>query len=174
MKIVPKASKEIKKADILLRWADYERGENNNKNVTLLKSEWFVWDTIINSPDLELVQRIKDNTSYIDKLVKKALDARNKEWRQETDRLIYWQHRLYVPQSNKLREDIIKMHYGNILAGHSGYYKTLELINHNYWWPCITKQIQTYIIGCNACQRTKAHHKRKYALLNPNKIFSAL
>ena len=43
----------------------------------------------MNSLDLELVQRIKDNTSYINKSVKKALDIRNKEWRQEMDRLIY-------------------------------------------------------------------------------------
>ena len=86
----------------------------------------------MNSPDLELVQRIKDNASHIDKSVKKALDAGNKEWRQKVDRLIYWQYRLYVPQSNKLREDIIKIHYNNILAGHPGCYKTLELINCNY------------------------------------------
>ena len=51
----------------------------------------------MSSLDLELVQKIKDNTSYIDKSVKKALDARNKEWRQEVNGLIYWQHRLYVP-----------------------------------------------------------------------------
>ena len=71
----------MKKADILSRQADYERRENDNKNVTLLKPEWFVQDTTMNSPDLELVQRIKDNTSHIDKSVKKALDAGNKEWR---------------------------------------------------------------------------------------------
>ena len=81
-----------------------------------MKPEWFVQDTIMNSPDLELVQKIKDNTSHIDKLVKKALDTGNKEWRQEADGLIYWQHRLYVPQSNKLRENIIKIHYDDILA----------------------------------------------------------
>ena len=127
----------------------------------------------MNSPDLELVQRIKDNASYIDKLVKKALDTENKEWRQEADGLNYWQHRLYVPQSNRLREDIIKIYHDDILARHSGHYKTLELINHNYWWLCIAKQIQIYIMGCNACQRTKTHRKRKHALLNPNKILSA-
>ena len=69
----------MKKADILSRQVDHERGENNNKNVTLSKPEWFVRDTTMNSPDLELVQRIKDNASYIDKSVKKALDARNKK-----------------------------------------------------------------------------------------------
>ena len=87
----------MKKANILLRQADHEKEKNDNKNVTLLKPEWFVQDTTMNSPNLELVQRIKDNTSYIDKSVKKALDARNKEWRQEVNELIYWQHRLYVP-----------------------------------------------------------------------------
>ena len=86
----------------------------------------------MNSPDLELVQRIKNNASHIDKSVKKALDAGNKEWRQEADGLIYWQHRLYISQSNKLKENIIKIHYDNILAGHPGHHKTLELINHNY------------------------------------------
>ena len=86
----------------------------------------------MNSLNLELVQRIKDNASYIDKLVKKALDTRNKEWRQKTNRLIYWQYRLYVPQSNKLREDIIKIHHDDILTRHLGHYKTLKLINCNY------------------------------------------
>ena len=122
----------MKKANILSRWADHKRGENDNKNVTLLKSKWFVWDTTMNFLDLELVQRIKDNASCIDKSVKKALDAGNKEWRQEMDRLIYWQHRLYIPQSNKLKEDIIKIHYDDILTRHPGCYKTLELINYNY------------------------------------------
>ena len=84
----------------------------------------------MNSLDLELVQKIKDNTSHIDKSVKKALDAGNKEWRQEANGLIYWQHKLYVLQSNKLREDIIKIHHNNILAEYPGCYKTLELINY--------------------------------------------
>ena len=116
----------MKKANILSRQADYERGENDNKNITLLKPEWFIQEITMNSLDLELVQRIKDNASRIDKLVKKALDIGNKEWRQEVDRLIYWQHRLYVPQSNKLREDIIKIHHDDILAGYPECYNTLE------------------------------------------------
>ena len=42
LKIVLKAGKEMKKADILSRQMDHEREKNNNKNVTLLKPEWFV------------------------------------------------------------------------------------------------------------------------------------
>ena len=43
----------------------------------------------MNFLNLKLVQKIKDNASCIDKLVKKALDTRNKKWRQEADGLIY-------------------------------------------------------------------------------------
>ena len=39
LKIIPKAGKKIKKANILLKQANYEKGENDNKNVTLLKPE---------------------------------------------------------------------------------------------------------------------------------------
>ena len=65
------------------------------------------------------------------------------------------------------------MHYDNILAKHFGHHKTLELINCNYWWPYIAKQIQTYIMRYDACQRTKAHCERKHTPLNPNEIPSA-
>ena len=62
-----------------------------------MKPGWFVQDITMNSLDLELVQRIKDNASHIDKSVKKALDTGNKEWRQKVDGLIYWQYKLYIP-----------------------------------------------------------------------------
>ena len=38
---------------------------------------------------------------------------------------------IYISQSNKLREDIIKMHYDNILARHLEHYKTLEFLYNN-------------------------------------------
>ena len=50
---------------------------------------------------------------------------------------------IYVPQSNKLREDIIKIHYNNILAKHSRHYKILELINCNYW---LLKKTLSFVI----------------------------
>ena len=45
----------MKKADILSKQINYKRRENNNKNITLLKPEWFIQDITMNSLDLELV-----------------------------------------------------------------------------------------------------------------------
>ena len=131
----------MKKANILLRQADHKRKKNDNKNITLLKPEQFIQDITINSLDLELVQRIKNDASYINKLVKKALDTKNKKQRQEVNKLIYQQYKLYISQNNKLREDIIIIHHNGILAKHSRCHKTLELINYNHQWLCIAKQI---------------------------------
>ena len=79
MQIIPKARKEIKKADLLSRRADHERGENDNKNVILLKPDWFIHEITMESLDTNLVQRVKDSHRQVDKLVKKALDTKNKE-----------------------------------------------------------------------------------------------
>ena len=170
LRIVPKAGKEMKKADLLSRRADHERGENDNKNVTLLKPEWFIHDVTIESLDTNLVQRIKDSRKPMDKSVKKALDTGNKEWRREDEGLVFWEHRLYVPRDAKLREDIIRVHHDDPLAGHPGRHKTHELITRSYWWPGISAQVRMYVSGCEACQRTKAHRERKHAPLNPNEI----
>ena len=42
LKIILKAGKKIKKADILSKQTDYEKKKNNNKNVTLLKLKQFI------------------------------------------------------------------------------------------------------------------------------------
>ena len=41
-----KPSKQMTKADLLLRQASYERGENNNKNLVLFDNSLFTPDTI--------------------------------------------------------------------------------------------------------------------------------
>ena len=61
-------------------------------------------------------------------------------------------------------------YYNNPLTGHPGQHKTHKLITQSYWWPGISAQVCTYISGCKACQRTKAHRERKHAPLNPNEI----
>ena len=43
--------------------------------------------------------------------------------------------RLYVPESNLLRMEVIQKHHDFPVAGHPGYKKTLDLLQHNYYWP---------------------------------------
>jgi hypothetical protein len=61
-------------------------------------------------------------------------------------------------------------HHDSIAAGHPGWYKTQELITHNYWWPYIQSDIRKYVNGCETCQRTKVHHQKPKSPLHPNEV----
>ncbi len=51
------------------------------------------------------------------------------------DGLIYYDHRIYIPQDHALRGEIIAASHDHITVGHPGIEKTKELILQEYWWP---------------------------------------
>ena len=161
------------KVDILSRWADHNRGENDNEDITMLKLEWFRQIEIdVTAKDGEFIKRTKKLTGEewrIDRVVEKALLNKEKEWAREGE-LITWQNHIYIPKDRTLREDIIRTHHDSWLAGHSGRYKTQELITRNYWWPYIQSDIRWYIDGCQLCQKMKTRKGKIHAPLQPNAI----
>jgi len=44
------------------------------------------------------------------------------------------------------------------------------LVTRNYWWPGITKEVERYVDGCNACQRYKNQNEASAGKLMPNAI----
>ena len=63
--------------------------------------------------------------------------------------------KVYVLKDEELRAEIIQWHYDVPVAGHGGWWKTVELVTRNYWWPGVTRDIGRYVKGCNLCQRMK-------------------
>jgi len=45
-----------------------------------------------------------------------------------------------------------------------------ELVTRNYWWPEVTKEVEKYMNGCDACQRYKNRSKVPVEKLMPNAI----
>ena len=58
-------------------------------------------------------------------------------------------------KDEKLRIEIIQLHYNIPAAGHDGRWKMTELVTRNYWWPEITQNIKKYVDSCDMCQRIK-------------------
>ena len=75
--------------------------------------------------------------------------------------------RLYVPKSNLLQMEVIQKHHDSPVAGHPGYKKTLDLLQHNYYWPGMATTVKEYVARCNTCQRFKGSNAAPAGLLHP-------
>ena len=167
--LVHKPGALMKKADILSRLAQLESGEQDNLQVTLLPERVFAKAAVVFDPDPQNLDKIRSKHSKQDPSVTKALRGHLPGWR-ESDQIITFQDRIYIPKDEALRGEVIKAHHDHPSAGHPGHYKTLELVSRNYYWPSMSREIKGYVEGCDACQRTKSSRQRAAAPLHPHDV----
>jgi len=78
--------------------------------------------------------------------------------------------KVYVPRDEKLRVEVIRLHYDTPVEGHGGQWKTTELVTRNFWWPRVSREVKQYVEGCDACQRNKNRTQAPAGKLMPNSI----
>jgi transposase InsO family protein len=160
--------KAHKIADFLTRGSHYDKGDDDNQDIVLLKPEIFFRRLEVESEE-DIVKEISQKSQLRDESVKKQLLRKDPDF-QEEGLLVSYRGLIYVPMDRSLRERIIAAHHDSILGGHAGRAKTTELIQRTYWWPSMIGQIGRYIAGCEACQRTKPRVGAPHATLQPNEI----
>ena len=75
----------------------------------------------------------------------------------EEDGLYHKDYRLVVPDSGRLRAEIMVEEHDTPYGGHQGRDRTIERIGRMFWWPTINKDIETFVKTCHACQIGRAH-----------------
>jgi hypothetical protein len=131
-----------------LRRIDFKAGiENDNSDVTLLPERLFRdMGNCICSININLKEKIKATKAFDDSVtwaVDQLLNGMRptlvpKEWKVE-DGLVSYDGKVYVPKDEGLRKEVVALHHDSPTSGHPGLWKTLELLQRNYWWPGITK-----------------------------------
>ncbi|KAK9395706.1 hypothetical protein NXF25_019067 [Crotalus adamanteus] len=79
------------------------------------------------------------------------------------DGLAWHGSKLYVPQT--LRSRVFHRCQNSKQAGHYGFLKTLHLARHQFWWPQMRTDVETYVRGCPVCATSKPHTGKPLGLL---------
>jgi len=134
-----------------------------------------VAEVIIEGVDLlEKIRKLEAKDDEVIKAVEEMKQAgvkmlRDKEWREE-NRLMLRDGKVHVPKDEKMRAEVIWLHYDTPVGGHGGQWKTTELVTRNFWWPGVIKEVKKYIEKCNICQRNKNRTEAPTGKLMPNAV----
>jgi len=153
------------KPDALSRRANHGNGASNNDNVVLLQPEFLAVCALEGVELTGMEQKIlsnickgNQNGDQEEPIAKAAQELRcsangtvhSSEWL-NIDGLLWFQGKIYIPQSPDLRRQIVALCHDTHIAGHPRCWKTLELVSQNYWWPQMSRYIGQYVSTCDLC-----------------------
>ncbi|VDC02144.1 unnamed protein product [Peniophora sp. CBMAI 1063] len=142
-------------ADPMSRHLDHCLGisEDNSNRVLFLAAKVSINATQLVSLD-DVRQQILD-TDVKDQEVMEALCIIKEEglaalkrklvgWKQK-DSLLTYNSRLYIPENQDLRHNIVHLCHDTLAVGHPGCMRTMELVQRDFWWPGMSVFIHKYI-----------------------------
>lgn len=83
-----------------------------------------------------------------------------KRWKLQSNGLLSLDGRCFVPETDRLRTEILRRHHDDMLAGHLGTARTLESTKRSFMWPSIRRDTKDYCQTCKPCQQNKSSGTR--------------
>ena len=80
----------------------------------------------------------------------------------EYEGVLHFDGKLYVPPEGGTHAEVLWSNHDDLLTGHFGYVRMLELIQRKYYWPRMVKEIKVYMKSCTACQQAKPTCHKPY------------
>jgi hypothetical protein len=141
-------------ADRLSRCPDYDKGQDDNQDVTVVPEQVFVG----------AMEVLSDQTTQDAATLKPWIDPYQLKQHQGT---WYKEGRQVVTGDIEAKCHIIQSYHNSPVHRHPGISKTIQLTERLYWWPKMQQEITEYIKGCAECQRHKVNTRPTKALLQP-------
>ena len=91
-------------------------------------------------------------------------------WTMHSDGSLWYMGWVVVPQSEDLREKILKEFHCSRFTAHPGGTKMYHDLRHQYYWSGMKKHVGDFIRRCLTCQQVKAEHQRPAGILQPLEI----
>ena len=83
------------------------------------------------------------------------------------DDLLYFRHRLCIPNNKDLKNSILREAHDIPIAGHAGYIKTYALMQQSFYWTGMKRDVLQYVVRCLTCQKIKAERVKYPRKLHP-------
>jgi len=80
---------------------------------------------------------------------------------------VYYRDRLYIPPVDDVRLQVLHRSHTAAPAGHPGRFKTYDILRRSYFWPRMSRDTATFVMGCNLCARTKSSRTNPLGFLDP-------
>jgi len=84
------------------------------------------------------------------------------------DEYLWHQGKIWIPNNEGIRTNLMRRHQDIPQAGHGGKAKTTELLQRKYNWPRMRETIKQYVKNCDIGQQTKVVRHAPYGLMKAN------
>jgi hypothetical protein len=101
------------------------------------------------------------------KLQQGKLQQKIEEYKLDNDEILMYRGRIYVPNSQQLKNLILREMHNVPYVGHPGYQKTISIVKSQYYWPGMKKEVFYFIAKCLECQKVKFEHRHLAGFLQP-------
>jgi len=180
-KLVHRPGRCIGKPDVLSRRLDHGNRASNNKDMVLLRPEllaiWALGEIQLEGPEKDILReicqgnQIGDQKEPVARAARELQQASSKmvrsaEWLEE-EGLLQFRGKIYVPWNVDLWRRVVSLCHDTKVARHPGYWKTLELVSKDYWWPQMFRYLRQYVSTCDLCLRTKPIRQALVGELHP-------
>ncbi|XP_068329661.1 uncharacterized protein [Pyrus communis] len=85
----------------------------------------------------------------------------------ESNGMLMQERRMYVPNNDELKKEILDEVHISAYAMHPGGTKMYHTIRPFYCWPGMKREIAEYVSRCAICQQVKAERKKPFGLMQP-------
>lgn len=76
-------------------------------------------------------------------------------WKVAGDGILHFKGHAYIPDSEGLKEELLRTFHDSRAGGHLGTAKTLKRLSAGFFWPALRRDVRHYVATYVVCQRTK-------------------
>ena len=98
---------------------------------------------------------------------KGALEGRISTLVTYKDGIFFRKGKVWIPSDPALRLKIMEAEHDSQVAGYIGMDKIMEMVDRNFYWPEIGKDIEDYVCSCEDCQKNKVPRYKRHGTLHP-------